>query len=319
MAASQLARRRRLKAGQDSEIFSHLPVQPRRTPWQRPATRRKKTKRLRKRPPKRNAKRSATRRRIETNVIRAPKSVSSEQNASFKDLRKLLTARGILEQGAALVAGSKVIPEVLARHGDRIALWVTREGADPPPLDVPWLDLAKPLFDELDSSGSQGPLVVVRVPAFAEWSPSKPWPRGCTLFIAMQQPDNVGALVRSAAAFSVARIVLLKEAAHPFHPKAMRAAGTALLSTTFLRGPSIKDLDAGSVPLLALDAGGEKLGAHRFEDTFGLLPGIEGPGVPAHLAVSARLAIPMREGVESLNAATAAAIALYAWRCQIEP
>ena len=93
-------------------------------------------------------------------------------------------------------------------------------------------------------------------------------------------------------------------------PQAMRAAGTALLASRFFTGPAISDLDPGKVPLFALDAGGAPLGEHSFPETFGLLPGIEGPGIPARLAVTARLAIPMQPGVRSLNLATSAALAL---------
>lgn len=241
------------------------------------------------------------------------KVVASASNPTFKELRKLLNTRGIQEQQLALVAGDKVVPEVVIRHGERISLWITDESGEAPPLAVPWLKLEKNLYAELDQFGTGGPLAVVRVPKFAAWSATAEWPEGCTLFLAMQNPDNVGAVVRSAVAFGVARIVLLKEAAHPFHPKAMRAAGTSLLMAEFQKGPAIKDLDTGEVPLLALDAGGGSLGGAQFPRAFGLLPGVEGPGIPEGLEAS-KLAIPMQPGVESLNAAVATAIALYAWR-----
>ena len=51
-----------------------------------------------------------------------------------------------------------------------------------------------------------------------------------------------------------------------------------------------------------------------FPPSFALLPGVEGPGLPDHIAKEHRVSIPMKPGVESLNAATATAIALYEWR-----
>ena len=69
-----------------------------------------------------------------------------------------------------------------------------------------------------------------------------------------------------------------------------------------------------ALALLALSADGPELGDEPFPDCFGLVVGIEGPGLPEHLRSGPTRRIPMEPGVESLNAATAAAVALYAWR-----
>lgn len=243
-----------------------------------------------------------------------PKIISSDQNETFRSLQKLLTTRGIQDQGLALMAGDKIIPEVTAHHRGRMTSWITTESGEPPPKGVPWIILTKRLFDEINPFGTRPPLVTVSVPEFSRWQDTSPWPKGCSLFLALQNPENIGGVVRSAAAFGVSRVVLLKEAAHPFHPKAMRAAGTALLTTNFARGPSIQDLRISGVPLFALDAGGSELCSTVFPESFALLPGVEGPGIPDHVEGRVRISIPMEPGVESLNAATATAIALYEWR-----
>src|SRR5208337_2516052 len=49
---------------------------------------------------------------------------------------------------------------------------------------------------------------------------------------------------------------LLKESAHPFHPKSSRAAGTALFQVPLHEGPSIQELASRHVPLIALDTSG---------------------------------------------------------------
>ena len=98
-----------------------------------------------------------------------------------------------------------------------------------------------------------------------------------------QDPENVGAVIRSAAAFGVPRVVLLKEAAHPFHPKAARAAGTALFQVGRGQGPSSRDVLSPNVRLLALSADGPEIEAEGFPDRFGLVAGLEGPGLPDHL------------------------------------
>ena len=124
----------------------------------------------------------------------------------------------------------------------------------------------------------------------------------------------MGAVIRSAAAFGVARVVLLREAAHPFHPKGARAAGPTLFHVPLLHGPSVEELQSRDHPLIALATEGPEIGSEPFPATFGLLIGREGPGLPDHLRAGLRRRIPIAPDVESLNAATATAIALYAWR-----
>jgi 16S rRNA (guanine527-N7)-methyltransferase len=93
----------------------------------------------------------------------------------------------------------------------------------------------------------------------------------------------------------------------------VRAAGaTPLLRLPLFSGPAIAALQPTGAPLVALSPAGEDIDAFVFPPTFGLLPGVEGPGLPAAAAWTA-LRIPMRPGVESLNAATATAIALHRW------
>ena len=240
--------------------------------------------------------------------------VSSDSNPSFKLCRDVLTGKGIRKHGQAILAGPRQVAEVLDRFPERVEAWLTTsEGPPPPKESALWLRLADPLFKEIDTSGTRAPLLLVRVPEIPEWSDSAPWPSGCTLFVPFQDPENVGAVLRSAAAFGVARVVLLREAAHPFHPKSVRAAGPAVFQVPMLLGPSVRDLESTKHPLIALSTEGPDLDAEPFPDVFGLVPGVEGPGLPDHLREGLRRRIPIAEGVESLNAATATAVALYAW------
>jgi 16S rRNA (guanine(527)-N(7))-methyltransferase RsmG len=247
------------------------------------------------------------------------KEVSSDANPTFKLCRELLGGRGIRKQGRALLAGPRPISEVLSHWPERAEAWLTDPQGPPPPPSaqgLTWLRLAGPLYRELDVSGTHSPLLLVRTPEIAEWSDDATWPGGCTLFVSFQDPENVGAVLRSASAFGVARVVLLKEAAHPFHPKATRASGPAPFQLRLEQGPSIHELASRHAPLIALSTDGPALDVAPFPAIFGLVPGQEGPGLPPHLRAGERRRIPIAEGVESLNAVTATAIALYTWRRQ---
>jgi 16S rRNA (guanine(527)-N(7))-methyltransferase RsmG len=259
----------------------------------------------------------STKRFATTAYAGVTRDLASESNPSYKLALDLLTGKGIRKHGRALIAGARVVAEVLDRFPDRVEAWLTDAKGTPPPdseTRPTWFRLADPLFRNLDAAGTRSPLLLVRLPEIPLWSPDAVWPEGCTLFVPFQDPENVGAVIRSAAAFGVARVVFLKEAAHPFHPKSARAAGTALFQVALEQGPSIQDLQSTQIPLLALSAEGPDIASAPFPDRFGLVAGIEGPGLPGHLRSGPTRRIPMQPGVESLNAATATAVALYAWR-----
>lgn len=244
--------------------------------------------------------------------------VVSATNPTFQTARDLLSGRGVRKHGQALIAGKRIVSEVLEQAPDRVRAWLTDTDGAPPPRhpNLLWLRLAGPLFRELDVSGTHAPLLIVSVPEFPEWSAAGPWPAGCTLFVPFQDPENVGAVIRSAAAFGVPRVVLCREAAHPFHPKAVRAAGTALFQVNLERGPALADLDPNQspFPLIALATEGADLAHEPWPERFGLVVGLEGPGLPETLRAGPSRRVPIEPNVESLNAAAATAIALYAWR-----
>jgi 16S rRNA (guanine527-N7)-methyltransferase len=205
--------------------------------------------------------------------------------------------------------------EVLARFPDRVEGWITPPDGPPPSrAEIAWYPMSGPLFRELDVAGTRAPLLLVTTPPMDEWSDADLWPAGCTLFVPFQDPENVGATIRSAAAFGASRVVLLREASHPFHPKCTRAAGPAVLQIPLLHGPSLADLETSGAPLIALATDGPPIDAEPFPETFGLVVGLEGPGLPQRLRTGPRRCIPIEPGVESLNASAATAVALHVWR-----
>jgi tRNA G18 (ribose-2'-O)-methylase SpoU len=121
-------------------------------------------------------------------------------------------------------------------------------------------------------------------------------------------------ICNSAAAFGARQVILLAESAHPFHPKALRASGGAVMAIRLLQGPSIEELPADP-SIVALSTEGTDIRGANFPVSFGLLIGLEGPGLPAMWRRRAHR-IPTHAGVESLNAAAAATVALYEWSCQ---
>jgi len=242
------------------------------------------------------------------------RTISSDQNPVFKDLKKMLTGRGVRKAGQALVAGEKLVAEILAVHPDSCLAWVS--GHDQPPPDVVphlhWYQLTPELLRELDIFGTRAPLLLIRLPDMPVWMPSEGFPVGASVLIPFQDPENVGAAIRSAAAFGAVQAILLAESAHPFHPKALRASGGAVLSLPLRQGPAL-DAVPHELPIVALSAEGADIRQAAFPAAFGLLAGLEGPGLPEPWRRRA-VRIPIRPEVESLNAAAATAVALYEWK-----
>ena len=258
-------------------------------------------------PPARRRQQAAQKHRV--------RNMESAQNATYKDLKKLLTAKGMKKQNQALVSGTKQIRDIIAQCPDKCLAWISWSENQPPPEYLPsraaWYRLTPELFDTLDVLGTRAPLLLVEIPSIPPWQPEAGLPLGCTVLVPFQDPENVGAVIRSAVAFGAENIVLLAEAAYPFHPRAIRASGGAVMHTNLMQGPSIGELPA-DLPVVALSMSGMPLFEFAFPQSFALLPGMEGPGLPRRLKKNA-VSIPMSPKVESLNAAAAAAIALYTW------
>ena len=245
---------------------------------------------------------------------RSVHTISSDQNPVFKDLKKLLTGRRIRKSGQALVSGEKLVAEILSTHRELCLAWVS-DPDQPPPESAPrlaWYQLAPALLRELDLFGTHTALLLIALPALEPWQPAEVFPSGASVFIPFQDPENVGAAIRSAAAFGAAQVILLAESANPFHPKALRASGGAVLSLPLRQGPALGALPP-DLPVVALSAEGTDIRETEFPEAFGLLAGLEGPGLPGPWRLRA-VRIPIRPGVESLNAAAAMAVALYEWR-----
>lgn len=133
----------------------------------------------------------------------------------------------------------------------------------------------------------------------------------------VQDPGNVGTAIRAAAGFGLAGVAVVRGSARPVQPKVVRATAGALFRVPVAwpsREELVAALAARGIPLAVADpAGGVPpwlVAAGRFG---ALAVGNEGAGVDAALreAACCRLTLPTCNGVESLNAAVAAALLLY--------
>jgi TrmH family RNA methyltransferase len=131
---------------------------------------------------------------------------------------------------------------------------------------------------------------------------------------------NMGACVRVAAAADVAG-VLTTGSHDPWHPDALRGSAGLHYALPVARVRTLDALDALDRPLLAVDPGGDPLLPSQLPPRALLAFGTERYGLSVELTAraQARVSIPMRPGVSSLNLATSVAAVLFAWRLSAAP
>ena len=126
---------------------------------------------------------------------------------------------------------------------------------------------------------------------------------------------NTGACVRVAAGAD-AGAVLATGSHDPWHPDALRGAAGLHFALPVARVGDLAVIEGADRPLIGLDPDGEELDPAALDPRAILAFGTERDGLSEELAgrADALLRIPMREGVSSLNLATAVAAVLFAWR-----
>jgi TrmH family RNA methyltransferase len=166
-----------------------------------------------------------------------------------------------------------------------------------------------------DTENPQGVLGIAEIPSYSVgWNPTGPV--RMLVLDAIQDPGNVGTLVRTAAALG-AIVIALPGTADIWSAKAIRSAVGAQLRipviVTDVEG-MLKALDLGNVTLWTTAADGDPITTVQPPERLAIAMGNEGAGVSAAVRdASARVvSLPMNAGVESLNVAVAAGITLFA-------
>jgi tRNA G18 (ribose-2'-O)-methylase SpoU len=151
-----------------------------------------------------------------------------------------------------------------------------------------------------------------------------PGPATLVVLERVSNPDNVGGIFRNALAFGAAGVLLSPGAGDPLYRKAVRVSLGITAALPFARAAvwphDLGRLRDAGFRLLALtpDGGDVAQLAAGDDDRVALVVGAEGDGVSAEARgyCDAAIGIPMAPGVDSLNAATATGIALWALRRQ---
>jgi len=252
--------------------------------------------------------------------------VSSRQNALVKDLRKALSQGEPTAEGYLAVEGVRMIEEAI-RSGLRFqAVFFSDSGAAQATRLLPQIGsqvevllLPDEVFVSAVSTESpQGvaALVKLRPHKFEELLESAL----DSLLVGVagiQDPGNLGTIIRSAEAFGARAVLLGEKTVSHFNPKAVRGSAGSLFREPLIRvklGESISLLRQQGVRVLATSSHkGKPLHDADFTGAAMIVVGNEGAGVPQEILSLADelVTIPHAPRVESLNAGIAASILLY--------
>lgn len=244
------------------------------------------------------------------------RTIASTSNAEYKRIRSLKTKAARKELGLMLVEGERAVADLPDGCAIRTLVIAEAQVEKFAPLaeskgvkDV--AVVPDKLFDSLsDTVTPSGVLAVVVTPP-----PSRITAADCVVLDGISDPGNFGTIVRTCAACGIEQILAVN-CTDWTSPKVVRASMGCVFRTRIVEA----DHDGADTALAmhdvyALDMSGDDLFAFvRPEDKpFALVVGSEAHGVDAFFRARAdkTLSLPMQGGVESLNAAIAASVALY--------
>lgn len=239
--------------------------------------------------------------------------ITSRQNSYIRHLRALGSRRDYREERREyLCDGDKLLREALAFGAEiRSILWRGEPGEAP--AAIPQYLASEELFDYASPmKNSPGPLFCVAMP-----------PRGDTraenaiLLETVQDPGNVGTVIRTANAFRIGAVVLCGACADLYHPKTVRSTMGAIFRQQVVElrreelGPWLRE-NGLTLYGAALSERAEDIRSLSLTHT-AVAVGSEGKGLSRELLAlcEKELIIPMNPDSESLNAAAAAAVIMW--------
>ncbi len=257
------------------------------------------------------------------------KIISSKDNPQYKFWKRLTQSKGINDLGYFILSGEKLVQEAVHMYKQNHSIEISAEiltDDQHSHLSAPkCYRLPLSLFDSLDILGTHSPLLIIKTPELKRYqstvthtsqtSHAASHEEGLNnnlfqVIAPLGDPKNLGALIRSCAAFDVDQIVLTEESANPFLPNAIKAASLACLHLPMVQAGPLAELEGS---FFALHQDGVPIDQIEWPNQITLLVGQEGQGLKklSSKAQVTPVKIPIKSNTESLNAAVAASIALY--------
>jgi TrmH family RNA methyltransferase len=252
--------------------------------------------------------------------------VQSKQNSRLKELRRALAHPGRDARGLVGIEGPNLLDEAL-RAGLRIdTIFVAQDaehllGGLALPAETEVLLLPGDLLDSALATETPQPIAALIVPPDWTWAEIfRGRPKAAPLLVVLaglQDPGNLGTILRSAEAFGVQAVLSLPGTVSSWNPKAVRASAGSVFRLPLLDTSVVECFfrlrQAGVKIWTTAVHGAEPADQIDLAGPVALVIGNEGNGVPAEVAAQAdgAVTIPCPGPVESLNAAIATSVLLY--------
>lgn len=243
-----------------------------------------------------------------------------KHNPRLADIRKAIDRGGLTADGLLPIEGPKLIQEAAA-SGLEIAALFLRAGAvlNNGPADVPAFVLEPSLFKTIQGTEhSKGVVALVRPRAWKVKDVIDRSPAPLAMLAGLQDPGNVGTILRVAEAFGAAGCLGIAGTASIYNAKVVRASAGSVF-----RVPHVWNLDweaavasmkAAGIALIGTSPhAAESIASWDWTQAAAVLIGNEGAGLTAEqrAACTTVLRIPQQPPVESLNSAIAASVIFY--------
>ncbi|MCU1312072.1 MAG: tRNA/rRNA methyltransferase (SpoU) [Candidatus Angelobacter sp.] len=252
--------------------------------------------------------------------------VQSRQNPTIKSLRRAFSHGELTEDGCCAIESVKIVEEAIRSNLRFHAIVFSESGAASKisekllaelPANIEALVVPDDVFKSaVDTESPQGVAALVFPPGFEISEVIAP---GSLVVVAagIQDPGNLGTIVRSAEAFGASGIILGEQTVSRFNAKAIRASAGSLFrlpSVASKLSDAVAELRKKGFRLVGTSSHkGTPLNEAKLSGPVALFIGSEGSGLPASILAQMDefVTIPHSDKLESLNAGVAASILLY--------
>lgn len=248
---------------------------------------------------------------------------TTPSNRQFTEWRKLLQGKYRKREQKFIAEGLRCVEQIFDQRRIQVEAVVIQKGVDLPVSisnsELPVFLVSSDEFESIsDTDTPQGILAICRTPEESAADHMKNMSGLIVAFDAIQDPGNLGTMIRTASWFSVAGLLIGHGTVDPFHPKVVRSTAGATGALPYSKSnlsEVLSDFESSGWTVAALDGGSDStsLKSAKPSQKDILIIGNEGNGVnPELMRNRKKIRIDGNaENVESLNAAVALSIALY--------